>query len=112
MAQLEMPDRDFPVERGVLSEAAHPLKRDSRLVAARGANGRGRPRDGEQVVQADLRRQRRLRVPPGRIAAISRAEPKLARAMRFSCGSSGSSISSQSAFRPANPARVAPCGLK
>jgi hypothetical protein len=58
-------DGQEPVESGVLREAAHALERDPGLIAAGRAERDHGARDGEEVVQGDLGRQRGLRVSAG-----------------------------------------------
>jgi hypothetical protein len=93
-------------ERGVFGEAAHPLETDPGLVAAGGADRDHRPWDRAELMNADLRRGAVFAFPRGRIAVISRAEPKYARAIRFLWGCSGSPIRSQNSTRPAKPGRT------
>jgi len=55
-------NREDAVDRLVLRETLHALEGDPCLIAAGGADGHGRTGHGEQMVQGDLRRERRFRV--------------------------------------------------
>ena len=57
-----MANREDPVERGMLGEAAHPLERDPGLVTTGGADRHRSTGNGEEMMEADQRRGRGLRV--------------------------------------------------
>ena len=65
MTQFQVADDEQILERLMLREAAHTLKADAGLITAGGADRDHRPRRGEQVVNADLRRKRGLGVAAG-----------------------------------------------
>jgi hypothetical protein len=62
VTELEVPDHHVILDRRVLRKPAHPLIGDPGLVPGGGPERHRRARDRQQVVKADLRRQRSLQI--------------------------------------------------
>lgn len=61
--QLGLLHHDQVLKRRVLREALHPLERDPRLIPRRRTDRHSGTGHGQEVVQPDLRSQRRLQIP-------------------------------------------------
>jgi len=90
MAQLQVTDHEVIRDGDVLREAAHPLERDPRLIAAGRADRYRCTRRAEQVVNGDQRRRRRLGVAArqdrcdlARLAEVRPCDPALERRERL-----------------------------